>query len=86
MYFKGRKIRDLIFSSAITCTVKQVYMFSHLNKTEQNQASSPEKTLFSVLPPGAYYFMYECNSQIELKRFTSVYWHAIQSINQSINQ
>lgn len=36
-----------------------------------------KKTLFSVLP-GAYYFMYEGNSQIELKRFTSVYWHAIQ--------
>ena len=30
--------------------------------------------------------MYEGNSQIELKRFTSVYWHAIQSINQSINK
>ena len=60
-------------------------MFSHLNKTEKNQASNPENTLFSVLP-GAYYLMYEGNSQIELKRFTSVYWHAIQSINQSINQ
>ena len=60
-------------------------MFSHLNKTEKNQVSSPENTLFSVLP-GAYYLMYEGNSQIELKRFTSVYWHAIQSINQSINK
>ena len=57
----------------------------HVKKTEKNQASSPEETLFSV-SPGAYYFMYEGNSQIELKRFTSVYWHAIQSINQSVNQ
>ena len=58
-------------SGVVNC-VSEVHMFSHLNKTEKNQALSPENTLFSVLP-GAYYLMNEGNSQIELKRFTSVY-------------